>query len=238
MINTGKLEKAQFIRYQRSGDRHLVAGKLNVQFNPSEYSIERSVNHSKKTPLYRDTSPDYFQTVSGGDATLNIKLYFDSYTPLSPATPRSGIPNIDPSVNNRIKELLSLIKYDHEDHEPPRVGFVWGSLFFVGNITRQQTQYTLFSQDGTPVRAQMTLTITGEEAAIESQVRQYPMESPDRTKVRWLRSGDSLWLMAQEEYGDVSMWKDIAQANEILNPRAITDVKLLKVPAKRYGAEN
>jgi len=238
MISNGKLEKAQFIRYQRAGDRHIVSEKLTVQFNPSEYSIERSVNHSKRTPLYHDTSPDYFQTVSGGESTLNIKLYFDSYTPISPATPRSGMPSIDPSVNARIKELLSLIKYDHEDHEPPRVGFVWGSVFFVGNISRQQTQYTLFSQDGTPVRAQMSITITGEEASIDNQIRQHPMESPDRTKVRWLRDGDSLWMMAQEEYGDVSMWKDIAQANEILNPRAITDVMRLNVPAKRHGVDN
>jgi hypothetical protein len=166
---------------------------------------------------------------------LNIKLYFDSFTPLAPASPRSGMPRVDTNVNSRLQALLSLIKYDHEDHEPPRIGFVWGSVFFVGNITKQQTQYTLFSQDGTPIRAQITLTITGEEASVDSRVRQYPMESPDRTKVRWLRSGDSLWMMAQEEYGDVSMWKDIAQANEILNPRAITDVRRLKVPAKRHG---
>ncbi|MCL2399885.1 MAG: hypothetical protein FWC91_09125 [Defluviitaleaceae bacterium] len=243
---SGKLEKATFIRYKRPGNSPSVDKRIEVQFNPSEYSIKRSANHAKKKPLFQDTCVDHVQTVSGGDTELTVSLHFDAFTPIKPAQFRGNNtvilptidmnkdeqPDVDGSVTSRVNEILSLIKYDHEEHEPPRVGFIWGKdVFFVGSISSQQTQYTLFSREGTPIRAKIDLTIVGEEAHVENKVRQYPMESPDRTKQRTLAYGDQLWMIAQNEYGDVCRWKIIASANGILNPRAINETKQLKVPS-------
>jgi hypothetical protein len=136
------------------------------------------------------------------------------------------------NVNQRFEEFLELIKYAPEEHEPPHVGFLWGdSVFFVGKIVSQNTQYTVFNRDGTPVRVKLTMTIMGEDTAFDS--KEYPMESPDRTKQRTLHYGDQLWMMAQEEYGDVAHWKTIAASNGILNPRTIDRVVRLKVPSIR-----
>jgi hypothetical protein len=260
----GKLEKAFVVRYKKTGDSYRVGKKIQVQFNPAEYSVRRGVRHSSKKALGRDTSSSEIQTVSAEPSHLSLSLYFDSYTELKggdglafKAADKVGgalkgkynslvsgtfLPSFDmneemsPSpnylVNQRFEEFLELIKYNPEEHEPPHVGFIWGdSIFFVGKVVSQSTSYTIFDKDGTPVRAKLDMTIVGEDVAFDNA--EYPMESPDRTKQRTLYYGDQLWMMAQEEYGDVAHWKTIAEANGILNPRKVDRVVRLKVPSIR-----
>lgn len=243
---SGKLEKAIFLRYKRPGNSPSTDRRIDIQFNPSELSISRSANHAKKKPLFQDTCVEHVQTVNGGDTELSVSLYFDAFTPLNTSKfPGNGefiLPSIDmnrdslayphENVIHRVQDILSLIKYDHEEHEPPRVGFIWGEhIFFVGSISSQQTKYTLFDRAGNPIRAKIELTIVGEEAHLNERADQYPMESPDRSKQRMLTYGDKLWMMSQAEYGDVCRWKIIASANGILNPRAINETMHLKVPS-------
>jgi hypothetical protein len=265
-LDTGKLEKAYIVIYKKTGSTYKVTGKIQVQFNPAEYSIQRGVNYSKKRPLGRDASSVDTQAVSAEHSVLSVMLYFDSYTELKSGQGLvnpikntaanylkkgynyevSNYKNIMPSfdmnedlspapdytVNRRFEEFMELIKYAPEEHEPPHVGFIWGdSLFFVGKVTRQTVQYTVFDRDGTPVRAKLNMSIIGEEVAFDS--KEYPFESPDRTKQRTLQYGDQLWMMAQEEYGDAAHWKTIARANDILNPRAMGGAVRLKVPSIR-----
>ncbi len=135
-------------------------------------------------------------------------------------------------VNERLEKILWFIKFNQEEHAPPPIGFVWGStLFFVGKLQHHNIHYTLFDKHGSPVRAKLTMSIVGEDMRYDSD--EYPFESPDRTKQRTLRYGDQLWMTAQEEYGDAARWKTIAQANGILNPRAIDNAVKLKVPSIR-----
>ncbi|MDR2908440.1 MAG: hypothetical protein LBU86_00960 [Oscillospiraceae bacterium] len=159
-----------------------------------------------------------------GPAVRKVMPGFDMDEDVSP------IP--DSKVNKRLTEILKLIKYNNEDHEPPYIGFVWGeSIAFFGKLVHYDADYTVFDRDGTPVRAILALTIMGEDNAFESDSK--PFESPDRTKQRTLRHGDQLWMMAHEEYGSVAHWKTIARANNLLNPRMLKNVVRLKVPSIR-----
>jgi hypothetical protein len=264
----GKLEKAYFLQYEDLNDRYRLKAKLAVQFNPSEYSINRRVKHSEKRALGRDTSSEDIQTACAEPSVLSLNLYFDSFTELqaeqgvvnyalsalsTPLNPLKGkfnekiaantiLPSFDMNedlspapdllVNERLEKILAFVKYSSEAHAPPPVGFVWGNkLFFVGKILHHNVRYTVFDRDGTPVRAQLALSMVGEDRRFDN--KEYPLESPDRTKQRTLRYGDQLWMTAQEEYGDVAHWKTIAAANGILNPRAIGNVVRLKVPSIR-----
>jgi len=258
---SGKLEKACFVVYEGLGDRRRVKYRADMQFNPSEYRIHRGMKLSKKKGLGTDTLPSGIQTVHGESSVLSFSLYFDSYTELQaePGMAGKGIsyltgkgnekapqafPSFDmnedlsPPPDYRVNELfttfLSLVKYDPKQHTPPQVGFIWSKfLHFVGKLSSYDVQYTVFDKDGTPVRAKIAMRIIGEEIALTELEQQYPRESPDRTKQRTLHYGDQLWMMAQEEYGDVAHWKTIAQANGILNPRTISGAARLKVPSIR-----
>jgi len=268
VLDNGKLEKAYIVSYEKPGSSFEMIGKIQVQFNPAEYTIQRGVNHSEKQALGRDVSSAEIQTVNAKHSVLSVSLYFDSYTELKSnqgaanaaknkaatflkrsynfAAASAGVkdnlpnfdmnedfsPNPDYTVNRRLEELLSLIKYAPEGHEPPHIGFIWGdSIFFVGKIASQTTQYTVFDRDGTPIRAKLDISIIGEDVSYDPQ--KYPFESPDRTKQRTLRYGDQIWMMAQEEYGDASRWKIIAKANHVMNPRLMGGMTNLKVPSIR-----
>ena len=132
------------------------------------------------------------------------------------------------------QKFYALLKFDHTTHQPPFVRFLWGDfLNFEGKITRSDVRYTMFGRNGIPVRAEVKLSILGEEAQMLAQSKQSPFESPDRTKERMLPYGDQLWMLANEEYGDPGMWKVIAESNGILNPRTFNQVAYLKVPSIR-----
>lgn len=273
IYDRGKLEKARIVVYTKSGDSYIVdksgdiPDKIDVQFNPSEYSIQRKAIMSNKSKLGSNFYPDDYQIIGGEPAILSLDLYFDSYTELlseqgaasfvtSKASdlkdgayskleskvsflPNADMneeysPNPDYKVNQLCDTLLSLVKIDHEEHDLRLIGFVWGEhLHFIGRVFSYTVQYTVFDRNGTPVRAKISLQIIGEEAEFLIDAKQFPKESPDRTKQRTLRYGEQLWMMAQAEYGDTAHWKTIAEANGILNPRKSSGVMRLKVPSIR-----
>jgi hypothetical protein len=75
VYGNGKLEKAYIISYKKSGSRYEVADKMAVQFNPSEYSIQRYLDVSEKKRLSKDSSSNDVQAVSSGRTTLSVSLY-------------------------------------------------------------------------------------------------------------------------------------------------------------------
>ena len=240
----GMLEKAKFVVYD---DSKGVKNTVIVQFNPTEYSIQRGTRTTNANQISNDPDVSKLQSVSGDYTTLSISLYYDSYFEVDGTLPSDGRerfpafdqnkalhPETNVKVNKRLIELLKLIKFDYTEHEAPVVGFVWGQiLHFIGKITSHTVSYTMFDRNGTPMRAKVDVTIKGEESEYLKNAAEYPKESPDRTKQRLLRYGDQIWMVAREEYGDVNQWKTIAEANGILNPRAISGVMRLKVPSIR-----
>ncbi|MCL2055591.1 MAG: hypothetical protein FWH02_00035 [Oscillospiraceae bacterium] len=206
-----------------SGETSLLTLSLYFDSYTELKSDQGVVNYAKSSAI------DYLKSDYNTQINQSLKDIMpsaDLNEDLSPAP--------DLKVNERFTQFLDLIKYEHEGHEPPHIGFIWGdSVFFVGKVISQNTQYTVFDRDGTPVRARMTLTIAGEDIVFDQKRELYPMESPNRTKQRSLRYGDRLWMLAQEEYGDPARWKTIAEANNILNPRLAPGPLRLQVPSIR-----
>jgi nucleoid-associated protein YgaU len=56
-------------------------------------------------------------------------------------------------------------------------------------------------------------------------------QSADVTKTRRVKLGDTLSSIAGEEYNDPAMWRPIAEANGIDDPRSLTPGTVLAVPA-------
>ena len=249
-LTSAQLVKAKVI--VSDGTTNLYA-PVTVQFNPSEYTITRSVRLSARKPLGRDPATTPEQVVRGESARLSVRLYFDTVTDLysyslagAASVVQGGLPSAEqaktlaktqlmPGKNNdpatACDALMSLVKYAHEGHTPPTVRFLWGKLDFTGRVESSTVQYTMFAPDGTPVRAAVDLTLCGEETGLTQHQSQYPFQSPDRTKERTLAEGDRLWMLAQQEYDDPTKWKLIAEANGILNPRKVESAVSLKVPS-------
>ena len=67
--------------------------------------------------------------------------------------------------------------------------------------------------------------------AVEVQLREMGLRSPDRTRVRVLREGETLSAIAAEVYGNPRLWRVIADANGIERPRFVEPGTPLHIPA-------
>jgi hypothetical protein len=208
-----ELEKAFITPYDASGN---PGAEIPVLFNPTEYSIEKS-NQFAEIAIPGLESP-LIQFTRGNIKTLTMDLFFDTYTD------RSG-----EDVRNYTGQITDLLKIDSDLHAPPVCLFSWGKLNFTCVLERVTQRFTMFNSDGVPVRATLSVSFK-EYTTVDIQVRTPPRSSPDRTKRRLVKQGDSLWLLAAREYGDATKWRSIANENKIENPRFLEPGMEILVP--------
>ncbi|OPX86529.1 MAG: LysM domain protein [Pelotomaculum sp. PtaB.Bin104] len=187
---------------------------VKVLFNPTEYSIEKS-NQFQSTAIPGLQVP-VTSFVSGNAATLNMDLFFDTYEKGTDVRIYSG-------------KLTAMLDIDRGLHAPPVCKFIWGKLEFKAVLERVNQRFTMFLDSGIPVRATLSVTFK-EYKTITEQLQSPPRQSADRTKHRVIKQGDSLWLLADREYGDPGLWRMIAEANNIDNPRTLEAGREIIIP--------
>jgi hypothetical protein len=187
---------------------------ITILFNPSQYTITASntYNWVKVTGL----SAPIAQFDTGDSETLTMELFFDTYEART-------------DVREHTLKVSGLLDVVSGRHAPPVVQFVWDKLKFQGVITNVTQKFTMFLDTGTPVRATLNVTFKSWESKSE-QLKKIPRESADRTKQKMLKQGEQLWMLAADEYENPSMWRAIANANGIDNPRILQSGKKIVVP--------
>jgi len=190
---------------------------IEVLFNPAEYTLEKS-NQYQSTPLPGMPNP-VIQFANGNADTLNMELLFDSYTD-----------GDKEEVSRRVSRLARLLDVDRSLHAPPRVRFVWGKFQFEAVLERLSQRFTMFLDNGLPVRATASV-IFRQYKTVRTQIEEIGRESADRAKRHYVTQDDSLWALAATEYGDPARWRHIARANpSIDNPRLLTVGDELAIP--------
>lgn len=204
--------------------------KIEVLFNPAEYSIEKG-NTFQSTSLPGLATP-VTQFVTGNADTLSMELYFDTYAKSS----SHGAVTKREDVRNYTRKIANLMEIDPDLHAPPICQFIWGpplgspeGVQFTGIIEKVSQKFTYFLDDGTPVRATLNITFK-EYKTIQEQLQELNRHSADRTKRREFKEGDAIWLLAHEEYGDPGSWRVIAAHNGLENPRIIAPGTALELP--------
>jgi nucleoid-associated protein YgaU len=133
-------------------------------------------------------------------------------------------------VTKYTEEVANLIRIDKDLHRPPICKLLWGKLhLFRGVLTNLSQQFTLFQADGTPVRATLGCSFT-QFRSTDLTLKELDLHSADVPKTRTVRQGDTLSSIAAEEYHDASLWRHIAAANRLHNPRALTPGQVLRLP--------
>jgi nucleoid-associated protein YgaU len=187
---------------------------IPVLFNPEQYDLSKSITYGS-TEIAGLTTP-VTQFASGDAETLSMELFFDT------SEERTDV--------RAATELLDqLVTVDGEQHAPPRCRFVWGSLVFTAVVERLDKTFTKFLPTGQPVRARVNVTFREYKTA-KQQRDANPFFSSDTTSVRTVTGEETLWLIADEEYGDPGQWRRIAEANDIDNPRDLRPGQRLVVP--------
>jgi hypothetical protein len=189
--------------------------QLTAYFNPKEYSIQKSVQWEPHKAPGLDLPEQQF--TSGNPAVLSVELFFDSYETKE---------DVKAKYTDKLLEMAAI---DVDIHRPPRVSFLWGSQDFQGVIESLSIRFTMFMQNGNPCRAVASVQIKEAKTAKE-QTEQTQKQSPDHSKRRTLKNGETLSLIAHEEYDDPAEWRRIADANGIDDPRDVKPGTLLLLP--------
>lgn len=214
------LAKAQIFTMNADGS---LSSPLDVQYNPSELSFD------KKTQIAEIAIPGLDapiqQFVRGQAERLSLELFFDATS--------NGMGEGSDDVRTQTDPFYQLAKVQSEIHAAPRILFTWGEGLSLKAIVEGVTRkFTLFNPRGVPIRATLTIALR-EYRTLEDQLAELNLQSPDHTKTRPVKRGDTLAGIAAEEYDDPRLWRAIADANPSVaaDPLRLTPGLVLTIPA-------
>jgi hypothetical protein len=221
------LEKAK-LKFSMFG---IPLGHIDCQFNPTSLTISKS-NNWKASPTPAFNSPT-LAWGGGNPATLSLSLFFDSY---------SADPPEDVRITTNKLLRLTLRAYGYSMFKipyltPPSVTLVWGKMsLFTAVVMSVNLNYTMFAQDGTPIRAKADLVLQQNEFWFGDDMlpAQNPTSRTDPRRTRIVDSHHRLDLIAHEEYGDSRYWRLLAEANGLDDPLSLQDGQILVIPDIEY----
>jgi contractile injection system tube protein len=188
--------------------------EFRVQFNPERYSIERATTWEEKG---KQATLQF-----GGKVrkSITLEFFFDTYAD-----------GKDVRVE-WVQKLLALmeptVSTSAGKKRPPVLLLTWGGFNFQGVLEKLSQNFTMFAANGTPVRAVVNATFKQFSTAEEESHGNPP---GDPTKTHRVKDGETLNLIAAAEYGDPTLWRVIADENQLIDPLRPAVGALLVIPA-------
>jgi nucleoid-associated protein YgaU len=233
------LQKAYFVNLEPKS----TIAPLEVQFNPTDLSFSKTAQFAEI--VIPGLDQPVLQFIRGGTETLTVELFFD--------TTDEGMSTGAKSVTELTDKFYQLVKQNPDTHAPPRCRFSWGAagteskpaqgealgplgqgkevskapFWFTGIVESVDRKFLLFSPDGVPLRARLTVRMR-EYKTVEQMVA--GLKSADHTKVRVLKRRERLDQISATEYDTPAEWRRIAEENEIDDPRRVPPGTILRVP--------
>ncbi|WP_020614507.1 CIS tube protein [Sediminispirochaeta bajacaliforniensis] len=201
------LEKAVIVNLDENDE-------IEVMFNPKEYIVEKRTPWKEQSTQGLDSPPVEFTL--GERKRLSMELFFDTSEEKS-------------DVREYTDKIEKLMLVNADQHRPPLLMFTWGTLRFKCVLEDLVQRFTMFMNDGTPVRAILKVLFK-EYATAAEQIQDNPRHSSDHTKQMVLREGDTLSAMSAREYEDPGKWREIADANGIEDPMHVKPGTVVKLP--------
>jgi nucleoid-associated protein YgaU len=196
---------------------------LSCQFNPTEYTISKSSAWTR-VPVRAAVSAAIPEFVGTNAAQLSLELFFDARE------------HNQTGVSESVNRLLSWTQpsarsIDRNAPSPPVVAFEWGrSDVFDAYLSSVSARYVLFRRDGTPIRAHVTLSLEEIPVILSGQNPTSRTGLQGQVRQRTLTAGESLPLIAYQEYGHATDWRAIAEASDIDDPARLTAGTPLLLP--------
>src|SRR5450755_1812753 len=200
---------------------------VTCHFNPNEISISKSNKWEPANSSGTNLPDVHFQ--GEGARSLTLSLIFDSY-------------ELRSDVRADTNKVLGLMdapedKSNSSQHtRPPHVMFRWGAFeTFPAVITQLSQKFTLFLETGLPVRA--TLSLTLQEVPQEAAKNQVQGQNPTSRaagaqRAHMVQPGDTIDLIAADELGSPTNWRQLAEANNLDDPRRLRPGQALLIPAE------
>ncbi len=222
------MEKLTITPFSNQGQRK-ETDKITVLFNPNSYTISKTVRWSP--PQNNSTGNGSTErhvnaptiVFGGGDSRqLTLELFFDI------TEPDNGQTDVRQETDKIVK--LTRISQNLDPQRPPTVEVAWGNSTtadfpFVGVISNLTQRFTLFKNTGEALRATLNVTL------IEFLDPQISLRQTDpELTTRVVKRGDTLSGITAEVYQDPSLWRLIAEANQLDDPLRLQIGQRLTIP--------
>lgn len=191
---------------------------IPLRFNPTEYQIQRSNNFAEIAIPGLETPP--LQFVRGAGEKLSVELLVDT---------SDSLEDVRGKYTDKLRRLMQV---NAELHAPPIVRFTWDKQVFVGVMESLNITYVMFTPEGIPVRARLSVSLK-EYRPAEVQIKEMKTASPDFDKTWVVRRGDRLSSIAAVVFKDPTLWREIARENGIKDPRTLEPGRVLSLPKLR-----
>ena len=188
---------------------------IPVHFNPTEYQLQKQNSFADINIPGLETPP--IQFVRGSGEKLTTELLVDTSDTLQ---------DVREKYVNKLRGLMNI---QSDLHAPPIVRLVWDKEVFRGVLESLNVTYVMFRPDGVPLRAKLAVSLK-EYRTVEEQIKERPRRSPDVQKSYTVVRGDTIGGVAFKLYRDASLWRAIARANNIRDPRRLRPGTALTIP--------
>jgi nucleoid-associated protein YgaU len=195
---------------------------LTVLYNPEEYTVNKDNNFAVQN--VPGLGSPIVQFVNGNQRTLELELFFDTYD--TPSLPKQD-------VRDQTKQVVGLMAIDGDLHAPPVLRVSMASLNLRCVLSRVSEKYLMFMPNGVPVRARLNCTFI-EFVDPAQAAKEVNLQTSDFSKVHVVTAGETLSGIAAAFYEDARLWRPIAVANAVANPRRIAVGDSLRIPALPY----
>lgn len=186
--------------------------KIAVMYNPEEFKLDQGNNFSEVGIPGLNASP--IQYVRGKSRTLSMDLFFDTYETGEDVRTFSG-------------QIVNLLDTLPQTKAPPVLLFTMGRFTFECVLVDAGQRFTMFTRDGTPVRAMLSARFQ-EYIRINISVQQGLFLGPPA--LHTFIEGQTLSGLSANFLGDPSKWRQIAEANNIDDPLNIPSGTQLSIP--------
>jgi len=224
----------------------LPASRVPVQFNPETLKVSFANQVVPPSGGAGDqTSTSATQFVGKGTTKLSVQLWFDV----------TAVLPVDQQSETDVRKLTRKVAFfitprpaenDPTKNVPPAVRFLWGTFQFDGIMESLEESLELFSAEGKPLRASLTLSLSQQNIQFAFSNRPTGgagsgagtggpgASSPGTRPLAAASAGQSVQSMAAAA-GRLGDWQAIAAANGIENPRQLQLGQLVDINVRVGG---
>ncbi|MCG8459188.1 MAG: hypothetical protein MI919_23170 [Holophagales bacterium] len=212
------LQKAQLqeIRWNAGQEVEEVTRPFTVQLNPETLKVSFSTQSSGGDQRGGGAK----QFLGNGTTKLSFELWFDVSAPQPDGDSFDDVRRL----TKKVVDLITPKEKDGKKWVPPGVRVLWGTFLFEGVLDSVNENLELFSEEGKPLRANVSLSLSKQEIEFRFG-NQAPTQAPGAGAagtgpLEPARDGDTIQdVAARGGHGDD--WQGVAEANDIDNPRRL-----------------
>lgn len=200
-------------------------GSYTALLDPNSFKFEKEIEYAEDRQLGAIGGNVRFVRYKAG--TLSFKFTVDCTGVVEGTKDDDQVYDIVQTIEN----LLYL--YNTDGHRPSFVRVLYGAMVFYGQVKKMEVNYMLFDNQGVPLRASVSLTLTGYRNS-EEERKKFSKQSPDMSRIITVKDGETLPLLCHRIYGNSLLARQVARFNNLDGFRSIpAGTKLLFPPLKK-----